>query len=164
MASPRGGAWRIGQLGAHLGVSAKTIRYYDRIDLLPARRRTLAGYRIYDINDRDRLGFILKAKAIGLSLEEIRGILGLRQDGREPCEHVLGLVDRKLELVDEELHALDLYRRRLVELRAEAGGTRRTRACVCGIIESHPLGPEDRSYGSRRRIRPSNQPGSGRGA
>ena len=164
MASSQGGTWRIGQLAADLGVSAMTIRYYDRIKLLPARRRTLAGYRIYDAGDRDRLGFILKAKAIGLSLEEIRGILGLRQDGREPCEHVLGLVDRKLELVDEELHALDLYRRRLVELRAEAGGTRRTRACVCGIIESHPLGPEDRSYGSLLRIRPSSQAGSGRGA
>lgn len=72
---------RIGELAADLGVNPKTIRYYEDIGALPRPRRTPAGYRQYGPADRERLAFILKARAIGLTLEEIGDILRLRDQG-----------------------------------------------------------------------------------
>ncbi len=128
---------RIGELAAGLGLNPKTIRYYEAIGLLPAPRRSPAGYRLYDAVDRERLRFITKAKAIGLTLEEIGGILALRREGQPPCEHVLALLDRKLAAVDRQMRTLAEFRRALVALREGAAETRRADACVCGIIERH---------------------------
>lgn len=130
---------RIGQLAAELGLNPKTVRYYEEIGLLPRAGRTESGYRLYDASDRERLDFILKAKAIGLSLGEIGEILTLSRDGRQPCEHVIGLLDRKLSAVDAQLRALSEFRKELVALREEAAETMSMAACVCGIIEQHKL-------------------------
>jgi len=96
---------RIGGLAAELGLNPKTLRYYEEISLLPAPRRMSSGHRLYNATDRQRLRFILKAKAIGLTLDEIREILTLRDRGESPCEHVLALLDRKLAKVDQQLRA-----------------------------------------------------------
>jgi len=130
---------RIGQLAGQLGLNPKTIRYYEQVSLLPKPRRTAAGYRLYGAGDRDRLQFILKAKAIGLTLEEIKEILVLRGDGRQPCQHVLGLIDHKIAGVDQQLRALSAFREEQVGLREEAAQTMNAEACVCGIIEHHEL-------------------------
>ncbi len=128
---------RIGELATELGLNPKTIRYYEEIGLLPAPQRTPAGYRLYTAADRERLQFIGKAKAIGLTLEEIREILTLRRDGERPCAHVLALLDQKLATVDAQLRTLTDFRQDLVALREEAAETMSGDACVCGIIELH---------------------------
>lgn len=128
---------RIGELAAELGVNTKTIRYYEGIGLLPAPRRTEAGYRLYGAADRDRLAFIRKARAIGLTLEEIGRLLTLRREGQRPCMHLLTLLDTKLAAVDEQLRALNDFRVELVTLRAEASGTNDDEGCICAIIEHH---------------------------
>lgn len=76
---------------------------------------------------------------IGLTLNEIRDILNLRQNGKQPCEHVMTLLDEKLAGVDLQLHALTEFREELLTLQREARQTRQTKACVCGIIERHKL-------------------------
>ncbi len=128
---------RIGRLAAEFGLNPKTIRYYEAIGLLPTPVRTPSGYRMYGPADRDRLQFILKAKAIGLSLEEIREILALRQEGQLPCAHVLALLDRKIAAIDRQLLALAVFRHELVGLREEAARTMGDDTCICGIIEHH---------------------------
>lgn len=128
---------RIGELAAELGLNPKTIRYYEEIGLLPPASRADNGYRFYGDADRERLHFIGKAKAVGLTLEEIGEILGLRRNGAQPCDHVLGLLDRKLRTVEEQLRALSEFQQELLTLREEARKTMRTDACVCGIIEQH---------------------------
>jgi MerR family transcriptional regulator, copper efflux regulator len=80
---------RIGELAERSGVSAKTIRYYEDIGLLPAPARLASGYRDYEPSTLDRLAFIRAAQAVGLSLGEIRGIVALRDEGQTPCGHVL---------------------------------------------------------------------------
>lgn len=77
---------QVGQFAAEFGINPKTIRYYEQIGLLPTARRTSAGYRLYGPKDADHLRFILKARGIGLTLNEIRDILNLRQNGKQPCE------------------------------------------------------------------------------
>ncbi len=128
---------RIGELATELGINPKTIRYYEEIGLLPPAKRTDNGYRLYGDADRERLHFISKAKAVGLTLEEIGQILALRRTGAPPCEHVVGLLDHKLRAVEEQLRTLSDFRTELLTLREEARQTRHTDACVCGIIEQH---------------------------
>jgi DNA-binding transcriptional MerR regulator len=128
---------RIGELAAELDLNPKTIRYYEEIGLLPEPQRTLAGYRLYGAADRERLLFILKARAVGLSLDEIGEILAVRRTGQPPCEHVLDLLDRKIAGIDQQLRALADIRQELLRLRQDAD----TRLCadgsICGIIEHH---------------------------
>lgn len=133
---------RIGELAAELGLNPRTIRYYEAIGLLPAPPRTPAGYRLYGAAGRERLRFIARAKAIGLTLDEIGEILALRREGRPPCEHVLALLERKLAAVDRQLRALAEFRQALVALREGAAEARGADAGVCGIIERHE--PVDR--------------------
>jgi len=130
---------RIGELAAEMGINPKTIRYYEEIGLLLPAKRTENGYRLYDGDDRERLQFIRKAKAVGLSLEEISEILTVRRSGVQPCEHVLGLLDHKLGAVEEQMRALSDFRQELLTLREEARQTMRSEACVCGIIELHKI-------------------------
>lgn len=129
--------WRVSELAAERGINPRTIRYYERIGLLVASRRTAAGYRVYDRADRDRLRFILKAKAIGLSLSEIRDVLALRGQGLTPCTHVVAVVEDKLQQLDEHIRALTKFRDELATLRAGAVEDRLVDGGVCSLIERH---------------------------
>lgn len=66
------GLVRISDLAAQAGVTPDTLRYYERVGLLPPPHRTRTGYRLYDGATADRIGFIHKAQALGLTLEEVR--------------------------------------------------------------------------------------------
>lgn len=138
---------RIGELASELGLNPKTLRYYEEIGLLPAPRRASSGHRLYDATDRQRLRFIMKARAIGLTLDEIREILILRDSGESPCAHVLVLLDRKLAKVDQQLRALVDFRQELIALREEAAETMTADACFCGIIEQHQAAHGDEPPG-----------------
>jgi DNA-binding transcriptional MerR regulator len=70
---------RIGKLSAQFGLNPKTLRYYEELGLLDRPRRSNAGHRLYEVAACDRLRFILKAKAIGLTLAEIGRIVALQR-------------------------------------------------------------------------------------
>jgi MerR family Zn(II)-responsive transcriptional regulator of zntA len=123
--------YSIGQLAAELGLNTKTLRYDEGLGLLAPAARTAAGYRRYTDIERDTLRFVIKAKAVGLTLMEIGDILALRRAGQEPCAHVRALLARKLAAVEEQLHALSAFRDELLALRDAAA------ADVCGVIERY---------------------------
>jgi MerR family Zn(II)-responsive transcriptional regulator of zntA len=77
-----------------------------RLGLLPEAECTPSGYRLYSNAERDRLAFILQAKSVGLALDYIREILALRDDGQQPCRHVLDLVDRKIDEIQQQMRSL----------------------------------------------------------
>lgn len=126
---------RIGELAAELGLNPRTIRYYEQIGLLSAPGRTPAGYRLYDDTHREYLRFIGKAKAVGLTLNEIREILTLRRRGEQPCGHVRKLLDEKVAAVDRQLQALTQLRQQLMALRDMATESPPRASGVCRIIE-----------------------------
>jgi DNA-binding transcriptional MerR regulator len=107
---------RVAELGAAVGLSADAIRYYERAGLLPAPRRTSAGYRAYDRGSIDRLQFVQGAQRLGLRLREIKDLLAVRDTGVCPCEPAEGLLRRRVAELDDELARLAALRRQLVAM------------------------------------------------
>ncbi|MFQ5433464.1 MAG: MerR family DNA-binding transcriptional regulator, partial [Anaerolineae bacterium] len=83
---------QIGVAAHELGINPKTIRYYEEIGLIPQAQRTETGYRIYAQVDLDRIAFILRARELDFSLDDIGEILALREGGEAPCLYVTELV------------------------------------------------------------------------
>ncbi len=100
----------IGRLGALAGMEAKTLRFYDRVGLVRPATRTPAGYRLYDEGAVARLKFIRRAKALRISLADIRRILAVRDEGAAPCAHVLKLATRNLSDVESQIAELQTLR------------------------------------------------------
>jgi len=129
---------KIGELAKATGLTTKTIRYYELSRLLEEPERTESGYRLYGQEDVERLEFVKKAKRLGLSLEEIRDILQIHAQRQAPCVHVLALLDRKLDHVDDVIRDLDEFRKELMRLRVESQVRLEQLpedARICGIIE-----------------------------
>ena len=72
-------------LARRTGCNLETIRYYEKIDMMPEPPRTASGYRVYDETHVARLRFILRARELGFSIEEIRGLLALVDGGTHTC-------------------------------------------------------------------------------
>jgi len=107
---------RIGELADQLGLNPKTIRYYESIGLLPQPERTPSGYRDYDGRAGELLTFIKTAQRLGISLDEIREILALRERGEQPCGYVRGVLRRQVDEIDERIAELRQLRKELVTL------------------------------------------------
>jgi MerR family copper efflux transcriptional regulator len=97
---------RIGEVARRTGVTAKTIRYYEDVGVMPPPSRTPNHYRDYGPDAVDRLTFVREAQESGLSLAEIASILELRGQGEPTCQHVAELLSRHLEDVDRRIEVL----------------------------------------------------------
>ncbi|SEM25805.1 MerR family transcriptional regulator, mercuric resistance operon regulatory protein [Pseudoxanthomonas sp. GM95] len=94
---------RIAEAAVASGCHLETIRYYERIGLVPTPARHTSGYRDYGDEDVARLGFIHRARDLGFSLDEIRGLLTLARDDSQPCAEVDVLARRHLEDVRQRI-------------------------------------------------------------
>ncbi|PTU76004.1 MerR family transcriptional regulator [Pseudomonas mangrovi] len=122
----------IGKLGKATGVNLETIRYYERIGLLPAPARTEAGYRTFGEPDAQRLRFIKRGRELGFSLEEIRGLVALADQPGRSCADVDLLV--RSHLVEVRQRIADL-RRLETELQRLAGCSESS-VSECRIIDA----------------------------
>jgi MerR family transcriptional regulator, copper efflux regulator len=113
---------RIGELADRSGVAVKTIRYYEAIGVLDPPERTPSGYRDYDDPAIDRLAFIRAGQAVGLTLGEIRQVVGLRERGQAPCTHVVALLERRADEIGQRIAELQHLQGDLRRLAAEAQG------------------------------------------
>lgn len=123
--------YRIGDVTRRLGISADTLRYYEKLGLLPAVSRSAGGARLYSDRDLSRLGFIQRAKSMNFSLEEIAQLLEMRDDPQNARGQVRELTQQKLQSVEAQLQQLDTLRRELVLLVNLCRGA----ADGCPIIE-----------------------------
>ena len=98
----------IGKLAAASGVNLETIRYYERIGLMPAPDRTEGGHRLYEDDHRRRLVFVRRGRELGFSLGEIRALLDLARPQRRACGEVEKIAAAHLE--DVRAKIADLVR------------------------------------------------------
>jgi DNA-binding transcriptional MerR regulator len=110
---------RSGGLARRAGVSADTLRAYERRGLLPAPRRTQGGYRLYPPEALERVQLIQRALAFGFTLPELVRFLSARASGRAPCRDVRSVAEARLRDVDAALAELSDLRASLAGLLAE---------------------------------------------
>ncbi len=106
---------KIGELAKQAKVNIDTIRYYERRQLLPLPDRTMSGYRDYSEGDVKRLLFIVHAKELGFTLEEIKELLSLRA-GRTECSQVRQIARRKADEITSRIEDLSRIQHILLEL------------------------------------------------
>ncbi len=95
----------IGKLSDHTGVKIETIRYYEKIGLMPAPPRTPSGHRVYDNAQAKRLKFIRRGRELGFSITDIRSLLGL-EDHPPSCADVHALTECHLKAVHSKINDL----------------------------------------------------------
>ena len=108
---------RIGELARRCGVAPTALRYYEQVGLLPEAERTPSGYRSYGDEAVDRIAFIRSAQAVGLTLAEVREVLGVRDAGEAPCRVVTEMIDRRHAAVRARIAELRGLERDLIRLR-----------------------------------------------
>jgi len=96
----------IGELSRVTGCPIETIRYYEKLQLLYKPQRTEGGHRLYNSAHQKRLDFILKARALGFTLEKTRDLLSLSENHERSCSEALALVENNLVSVNEKLAEL----------------------------------------------------------
>ena len=102
---------RIGEVARRAGVSVDTVRYYERLKLLPRSQRSSGGFRLFDETAVDRVLFIKQAQELGFTLDEIKGLLAT--GGAEECRKVHDLLSEKLHELDNRLESIKKFRRLL---------------------------------------------------
>lgn len=124
-------SYRISEIGQLLGLSADTLRYYEKIGLLKNVARSSGGARVYSSRDLSRLRFIRRAQSMNFSLAEIGNLLEMREDPQHARDDIRLITRNKLVEVEAQLKELKTLRNELkllVDLcRGDADG--------CPIIE-----------------------------
>jgi Cu(I)-responsive transcriptional regulator len=135
----------IGELARAADTKAETIRYYERIGLLPAPPRTAGNYRDYSARHVSRLTFTRRARDLGFSIEQIRALLDLADQKEQSCEAVDAIAREHLADVKRKLAGLTALRRELDSL---IGQCRHGTIADCRILEA--LSPPIDRTGRRR--------------
>ncbi|HED19424.1 MAG TPA: heavy metal-responsive transcriptional regulator [Gammaproteobacteria bacterium] len=105
--------YRISDVSKLLGLSADTLRYYEKISLLPKIQRSTGGIRLYGDSDLSRLRFIRRAQTMNFTLAEIGDLLKMREDPQHARDSVRELTRIKLAAVKQQLADLDTLRKEL---------------------------------------------------
>jgi MerR family copper efflux transcriptional regulator len=128
----RDGLRNIGEVAAASGVSAKMIRHYEEVGLIPRAGRTVAGYRIYRDADVHVLRFVKRARELGFTMKEISRLLALWNDRRRASGDVKRLALRHVADLERRVAELDAMRRALLDLAGHCHGDGRPE---CPILD-----------------------------
>lgn len=126
------GLHTIGEAAEASGVSAKMIRHYESIGLMPQAGRTFAGYRLYGAAELRRLRFIKRARSLGFSIKEIEHLLSLWDDRRRSSSEVKQLALRHARQLEQKIEEMQAMRATLVELAQHCHGDE---APECAILD-----------------------------
>lgn len=126
------GLVNIGEAAAASGVSAKSIRHYEQIGLIPPANRTFANYRLYRDADVHTLRFIKSARALGFPIARIRELLGLWHDHKRSSADVKQLALQHIAELEDHIIELQRISSTLKELASHCHGDQRPE---CPILE-----------------------------
>lgn len=125
----------IGQLSKFTGVNTETIRYYEKIKLLPAPRRTESGHRVYGPIETRILAFVRRSRELGFSLDEIRTLLRLGGPERVSCRQVREIASHHLDDVRARISDLRKLECLLANTVAQCTGTTAPECPVLNILD-----------------------------
>ncbi len=124
---------RRGDLARATGCNLETIRYYEKIGIMPDPPRSTKGYRSYDKAHVKRLKFVMRSRDLGFSLEEVRGLLGLVDDRSRTCAEVQIIAEDHLTDVQAKIADLQRIERVLSDTVARCTGDA---APECAVIDA----------------------------
>ena len=128
---------KIGDLATASGTAVETIRYYEREGLMPAAARTSSNYRQYEERHLEQLRFIRHCRSLGMSLDEVRELLAVRNAPQTGCEVANRVLDEHIGHVSKRIHELRLLESQLKELRARCATEQQAKECgiLTGLAE-----------------------------
>ncbi len=141
--------FRIGEVAIRAGVSVDALRYYERVKLLPRAKRSSGGFRLFGIDAIERVQFIKQAQELGLTLDEIKGLLAT--GGPEECRGVRDLLSKKIDELDSKMTAMKDFRRTLArhfsacERELETHGD----SACCPVVAGEKSQPAQRKSGKK---------------
>ncbi len=135
------GLYSIGRAAEISGVTAKMIRHYESLGLVAKAARTLGDYRVYTAAEVHTLRFVRRARSLGFSMEEIRGLLGLWRNQRRASAEVKRLALKHIAELDSKIEELRSVRSALAELAAHCHGDQRPECPILDDLGRLP-GPE----------------------
>lgn len=124
---------QIGDLSRQAGVNVETIRYYERIGVLPKPARQPNGRRSYSTADAERLAFVRHARDLGFDLPSIRVLLALQEQPEASCEDASRIAQVQLEAVEDRITRLHKLKDELARM---IGECRQGRVSECRVIEA----------------------------
>ena len=125
---------KISEAAAASGCHLETIRYYERVGLIPSPKRTGSGYRAYTPADVERLRFVSRGRELGFSLEEIRSLLRLNDDPKLSCSDVDALARVHLADIHQRIEALTRMAGELERVIAQCAGGERGTCTILGAL------------------------------
>lgn len=134
---------KIGVVAGELGINPKTIRYYEEIKLIPSAQRNQGGHRIYGQDEIDRIAFILRARSLEFTLDDIKEILALHEDCEAPCLYVVELVQQRIRIIDAKINSLRQLRGELQDIYQTAQTMPPEKIaqknCICHLTKNQEL-------------------------
>ncbi len=124
---------KIGELASATATKVETVRYYEKIGLLPPPARTLANYRAYGAEHLARLSFIRRARVLGFTLETVLELLTLTDDKSQSCAAVDGIARVHLAEIDRKISDLIALRSELIRV---VGTCQQGTVADCKIVET----------------------------
>ncbi len=109
-------SFTVSTLADNAGINLETVRYYEKIGLMPKPKRKESRYRIYDENDFARLKFIIRSKELGFTLKEISELFALKVDSESKCGDIKKLADEKMKDIEEKIKDLRNIKKHLEKL------------------------------------------------
>lgn len=133
----RNGQLTIGDLSRETGCMVQTIRYYERVGVMPEPERSNGNQRLYGPAHLNRLGFIRHGRELGFSLEAIRDLLSLADYPAHSCESADGIARKHLREVESRLARLQALREELKRMVAQCAGGRIADCRVIEVLADH---------------------------
>jgi len=144
----------IGKLASHAGCDAGTIRYYEREGLLQKPYRASSGYRKYTDTHLAQLNFVLRCRALGMTLAEIKTLQVFQANPSEPCEGINELIDRQIDRIQQQLKVLHVLEEQLAALRCCCDTN--MPASECGILKALASAAENDA--ADKKLNPKSEP------
>jgi DNA-binding transcriptional MerR regulator len=128
--------YAIGEAANAAGITRRAARLYESRGLLPTPERTESGYRLYTAHDVDTLGFIRRARGLGLSLDAIAEIIDVSQRGVTCCTRTYALLAQRITEIDVAIADLRSLRKAIIA--AQQATVDQSTASFCAVIEQAP--------------------------